>query len=798
MIERIEKVAVIGSGVMGAQIAAHLANAGLSVMLLDIVPDGAKEANIVAKTALEKLVKMDPAPFMHKSFVNRITAANLRDDLNKLGEVDWIIEAIIENPVIKSDLYKKIDAVRKKGSIVSSNTSTIPLGVLTGGQSEDFAADFLITHFFNPPRYMRLLELVTGPKTRADAAALIRKTCDEVLGKGVVECKDTPGFIANRIGTYWMERAVTAAIDLGLSVEEADAVCGKPLNMPKTGVFGLIDLVGLDLMPLIAKSFLATLPTDDAYRTLHRDVPLFSKMIADGYTGRKGKGGFYRINRDPAPDRASDSEARESAAPKKGGKIKESVNLQTGEYAVSKDTKLSALENAGKDLRKLCEGTDKISQFAWTCLRDGLSYAASLVPQIANDVVAVDEAMRFGYNWGDGPFELIDRLGVDWFVDRLKREGARIPELLLKAAGKGFYKTINGKLNYLTIAGEFTPVKRASGILLLSDVKRASEKPVFKTGSASLWDIGDGVLCAEYHSKMNAIDPDIFKTLQEACKIIPSSNGKYKALVIHNEGSNFSVGANLGLALFAINIASWETIEQLVKEGQNTYRQLRYAPFPVVSVMHNMALGGGCEIHLHADHTIAHAETYTGLVEVGVGVIPGWGGCAQLLGRAYHHPKQRKGPMPALAQVFEQIATAKFSKSAFEAREMMYLLDGKHKITFNIDRVLADAKSAALELSKNYKAPEPYSYRLAGPPGKAAIGLSVGAMKAVGKVTPHDEVVIDTLSDILTGGKTNIIKMMSEDDIYKLEFEGFMKLIRTQGTIARIETMLETGKPLRN
>lgn len=779
MIERIEKVAVIGSGVMGSQIAAHLANAGLSVMLLDIVPDGAKDPNVVAKGAIEKLIKMDPAPFMHRDFAKRVSPGNLRDDLNKLGEVDWIIEAIIENPVIKSDLYKKIDGVRKRGSIVSSNTSTIPLGVLTGGQSDEFAADFLITHFFNPPRYMRLLELVVGPKTRPDAAALIRQTCDEILGKGVIACKDTPGFIANRIGTYWMERAVYAAMDLGVSVEEADAVCSKPFNMPKTGVFGLIDLVGLDLMPKIAQSFMDTLPKEDAYRALHRDVPLFKKMIADGYTGRKGKGGFYRINREG------------------GGKIKEAINLSTGEYAKASDSKLPQLEAVGKNLAKLCEGSDKISQFAWTCLRDGLTYAASLVPQIADDIVAVDEAMRFGYNWGDGPFEMIDRLGVDWFIERLRRDNIRVPDLLQKAAGNGFYKTIQGKLHYLSTAGEFQPVKRANGVLLLSDVKRASEKPVFKTGSASLWDIGDGILCAEYHSKMNAIDPDIFKTLQEACKIIPASNGKYKALVIHNEGSNFSVGANLGLALFAINIASWETIEQLVKEGQNTYRQLRYAPFPVVSVMHNMALGGGCEVHLHMDAVVAHAETYTGLVEVGVGVIPGWGGCAQLLGRAYR-ASQRKGPIPALAQVFEQIATAKVSRSAFEARDMMILLDGQSKITFNVDRLLNDAKKIALDLTKNYKAPEPYTYRLPGPPGKAAINLSVSAMKAVGKVTPHDEVVVDTLADILTGGKTNIIKLMTEDDIYKMEFDGFMKLIRTPGSIARIETMLETGKPLRN
>jgi 3-hydroxyacyl-CoA dehydrogenase len=780
MTKKIEKVAVIGAGVMGAQIAAHLANAGFPVLLFDIVPEGATDPNQVAKAAIDRLKGMDPAPFMHKDFVKRVTPCNLRDDLGLLVEMDWIIEAVIENPAIKSELYRKIDAVRKKGAIISSNTSTIPLEVLTAGQSEPFTRDFLITHFFNPPRYMRLLELVVGPKTDQHAINLIRDVCDVRLGKGVVAAKDTPGFIANRIGTYWMERAVYAAMDMGLTVEEADAVLGKPMGMPKTGVFGLIDLIGLDLMPLIAKSFLATLPQDDPYRKLHRDVPLFGKMIADGYTGRKGKGGFYRINREG------------------GGKTKESLNLKTGEYAKVAEGKISALEAAGKNLRALAEHDSKIGQFAWAVLRDGLVYAASLVPQIAEDIVAVDEAMRLGFNWGEGPFELIDRLGVDWFVGRLRAEKIPVPPLLEKAMGKGFYKTIDGKLHYLSTNGDFVAIKRAEGVLLLSDIKRASEKPVFKTGSASLWDVGDGILCAEYHTKMNAIDPDIFKTLKQAIEIINGSKGRYKALVIHNEASNFSVGANLGLALFALNIASFETIEQLVKEGQDTYRALRYAPFPVISVAHGMALGGGCEIHLHMDATIAHTETYTGLVEAGVGVIPGWGGCAQLLGRAYNNPNQGKGPMPGLAQVFEQIATAKVSRSAYEARDMLILLDGAHGITFNRDRLLFDAKQMALKLAKNYTAPQPYTYRLPGPPGKAALSLAVSSMKAMGKVTPHDEVVVDALSDALTGGKTNIIRQVSEDDIYKLEFDGFMKLIKTPDTIARIEHMLETGKPLRN
>ncbi|HVY12193.1 MAG TPA: 3-hydroxyacyl-CoA dehydrogenase NAD-binding domain-containing protein, partial [Alphaproteobacteria bacterium] len=700
----IKKAAVIGSGVMGSQIAAHLANAGLDVLLMDIVPDGASDANQLAKGALDRMKTMDPAPFMHKDFARRVKPANLRDDLKKLGEVDWIIEAVIENPQIKSELYKKVDGARKKGSIVSSNTSTLPLSVLVQGQSDEFQRDFLITHFFNPPRYMRLLELVAGPKTNPAHVKTLNELGDVKLGKSVVMAKDTPGFIANRIGIFWLECAVLAAMDMGLTVEETDAVMGKPLGIPKTGVFGLIDLVGLDLMPHIAKSFLATLPQDDAYRSMHRDVPLIQKMIAEGYTGRKGKGGFYRLNREG------------------GGKVKESVNLATGAYAPSKETKLAQLEAAGKDLKRLCEDKSKIGQFAWRVLRDLLVYVASLVPQIADDVVAVDEAMRNGFNWGEGPFQLLDRLGADWFIARLRSEGKTVPALLLKAAGKSFYTLKDGQLHYLDLNGNFTPVRRNEGVLLLEDVKRAA-KPVFKTGSASLWDIGDGVLCAEFHTKMNAIDPDVFKTLQESIKIIAESGGKFKALVLHNEASNFSVGANLGLALFAINIASWETIEMLVKEGQKTYAALRRAPFPVVGSIHGMALGGGCEAHLHCDAVVAHAETYTGLVETGVGIIPGWGGCVQMLGRAYSNPKQRKGPMPALAQVFEQLAMAKVSKSAFEARDMLYLVDGKHRIAMNSDRCLFDAKSYALELSKNYRPAEPYTYRLPGRAGKAALNM---------------------------------------------------------------------------
>jgi 3-hydroxyacyl-CoA dehydrogenase len=779
MDSEIKYVAVIGSGVMGSQIAAHITNAGIPVLLLDIVPKGTGDRNALAKGAIEKLLKMDPAPFMHAKNEKLLTPGNLDDDIGKLREVDWIIEAVLENPQIKSDLYKKIDAVRKTGSIVSSNTSTIPLSVLIKGQTDRFARDFMITHFFNPPRYMRLLELVAGNATRPDAVTAIRNFGDRNLGKGVVMCKDTPGFIANRLGVFFLQSAVNAAIDLGLTVEEADAVFSKPAGMPKTGVFGLLDLIGIDLMPLIAKSFLATLPPDDTYRVINIEHALITKMIADGYTGRKGKGGFYRLTKTET------------------SKVKESIDLKTGAYRASEKARLPAVEAAGKNLRALCEAPDKIGKFAWTVLSQALCYAASLVPQIADDITAVDAGMRLGFNWQYGPFELIDRLGVAWFVERLKAEKKPVPEFLQKAAENGsFYQTDNGKLQFMTIYGAFKPIVRPDGVLLLSDIKRGS-KPVTKNGSASLWDVGDGVLCLEFHSKMNAIDPDTLGMVKKAVTTISDSEGKWKGLVVHNEADNFSVGANLGLAMFAINIAMWPAIDDLVKQGQEAYAALRFAPFPSVAAPAGMALGGGCEITLHCSAVQAHAETYIGLVEVGVGLIPGWGGCAQMLGRAFSMKKRFGGPIPPISQVFETVSLAKVAKSAFEAQDMLYLRhsDG---ITMNRDRLLFDAKQKVLELAKDYKAPEPLQLNLPGPTGRAALYLAIEGFKLLGRALPHDVTVSKALASVLCGGEHDFTALVSEEQIRVMEKREFMKLVHTPESVARIHHMLDTGKPLRN
>lgn len=778
----IRKVGVLGAGVMGAGIAAHVANAGIPVVLLDIVPKDLPvggDRDVVARTALEKLAKAKPAAFMAAHRAKLVTPGNLEDGLGLLADCDWIIEAVVERPDIKQAVYRKVDAVRKPGSIVSSNTSTIPLGKLVEGLPEGFARDFLITHFFNPPRYMRLLELVVGPATRPDAVAAIRGFADVALGKSVVDCKDTPGFIANRIGTFWIEMATRTAIDLGLTVEEADAIAGRPMGFPKTGIFGLLDLVGIDLGPHIAASMLSTLPADDAYRRIHREEPLLAKMIAGGLIGRKGKGGFYRM------------------APGPGGKkTKEAIDLQSGEYRPTRSAQLASMA-ASKEggLRALLEHPDRGGRFAWTMLSETLAYAASLVPAIADQVASVDEAMRTGYSWGKGPFELLDQVGPAWFAAKLAAEGREVPPILQTVGDGTFYRVHDGKLQQLTLAGSYADIRRAPGVLLLADVKRAS-KPVAKSGAASLWDVGDGVLCLEFHTKMNALDEGILKMLGKAMAIIDGQ--RFKALVLHNEADNFSVGANIGIALFAANVALWPAIEESIAGGQQMFKALEYAPFPVVGAPAGMALGGGCEILLHCDAVQAHAETYMGLVEVGVGVIPGWGGCKKMLTRWATNPKVPGGPMPAVAKVFELISTATVSTSAEEAREHLFLRpsDG---ITMNRDRLLADAKAKALALvAAGYQPPEPVELALPGPSGKAALDMAVDGFRASGMATPHDVVVAGRLATVVTGGDTDPTEKVAEDELSRLEREAFLALIKTPGTLARIEHMLGTGKPLRN
>ena len=773
----IEKAAVVGAGPMGGAIAAHIANAGHDVVLLDIVPEGDGNRNALAEGAVARMLKHDPAPFMDKADARRIATGNIEDHLHLLGDADWIVEAVTERAEIKQDVYRRIDSARKTGSIVSSNTSTILWSALTEGMPESFARDFLITHFFNPPRYMRLLEVAAGPATREDAVEAVSGFADLRLGKSVVRCKDTPGFIANRIGTYWLVAALGAALEDGIAVEEADALLGRPIGAPKTGVFGLIDLVGLDLMPLVGRSLTQSLPADDPLRAIYVEPEIVATMIADGYTGRKGKGGFYRL--DP------ESKKRE----------KQAVDLQTGEYAPARRPRLASVEESGGSLRALLDSRDRTGAYAWKVMSGTLAYAAGLVPEIADDVEAVDRAMRLGYNWKRGPFELIDDLGGEWFAGKLAAEDRNVPPLL-QAAGDsgGFYRVSEGRGGHLAAGGVYRPITRPEGVLLLSDIKRTGT-PLARNGSASLWDTGDGVACLEFHTKMNALDTEIMALLGKSMKIVEDG---MKALVIHNEGSNFSVGMNLGVALFAVNVGAWPMIEEAIEQGQEAFKALKFAPFPVVGAPSGMALGGGCEILLHCDAVQAHAESYMGLVEVGVGIVPGWGGCKEMMLRGLAHDRAGfGGSMPAISKVFETIGLAKVSRSAKEARKLGFLREGDG-ISANRDRLLADAKARALALAEDYAPPQPATVRLPGKTGRIALQMAVKGLAKTRKATPHDLVVVDRLGTVLTGGDTDATREVPEDRFSELERAAIVDLMRMPATIARMEHMLETGKPLRN
>jgi 3-hydroxyacyl-CoA dehydrogenase len=607
-VTEIKQVAVLGSGVMGSGIAAVLANAGIPVLLLDM-PAKEGPRNALAEGAIKKQSEGGTPGFAHKKYVKLVTAGNFEDDLAKLAECDWIVEVVVEKLEIKQEVYRKIDAVRKKGSIVSSNTSTLPLHVLISGMPQAFADDFLITHFFNPPRFMRLLEVAKSSNFAADRFAAFCDFADRVLGKGVVPVKDTPGFIANRIGVYWMTAGLTEALATGIRIEEADAIMGKPLGLPKTGMFGLYDLIGIDLMPLIAKAMLATLPKDDAFRTLYQLPEIVQKMIADGYTGRKGKGGFYRMNKEG------------------GKKTLEAMNLKTGEYTPEKKAKLESIDAAKMGLAALFAHPDVGGQYARAVMLKTLHYAASLIPEISDDIHSVDAAMQMGYNWKYGPFQMIDKLaaqgksGTEIFAGALQQAGMSVPPIIAQSLGKKLYEVQSGVRQQFSIGGKFAPVPIPDGSLMLEDIK-LTQKPVHKNASAQVWDLGDGVACLELTSKQNTWDPENLKMVAQLPALVQQKG--FRAVVVGTDGDHFSFGANIGYFLLACNTASWWAISDMVKQGQDAFMGIKYAPFPVVTSLSGMALGGGCELNLHVDAVQAHLESYIGLVEVGIGVIPGW------------------------------------------------------------------------------------------------------------------------------------------------------------------------------
>lgn len=770
----INKVAVIGSGVMGGAIAAHLANAGVQVLLLDIPHQ--EDRNKIVKDAIERLKKSSPAAFMEPKFAERIEIGNTEDDLAKLKEYDWAIEAIIEKVEIKRDLYKRIDEICDGKIIVSSNTSSIPLHDLIAERSSGFQSNFMITHFFNPPRYMRLLEVVKGEKTNQATYDEVCLFADKMLGKGVVPCHDTPAFIANRIGAYAMMRTLDEALKSDLGIDLIDQIFTKVVSIPKTGMFGLLDLVGLDVMYYVGLELQEKLPATDKVKQL--DIAainsLIKSMIDAGYIGRKGKGGFYRL---------------ESSGDKK---IKQIRNLKTGDYSpASSKIEVGSWEKHKGNIADFLADQSPEAQLVWNVISDVLLYAVSLVPEITDDIIYVDRAMRLGFNWKFGPFELLDRLNPAWFRTRLEKDKKPVPQLLTDVGEGHFYKIENGRRLYLTTNNRYTPITRPEGVLRLKDIKDAA-KPLLSNPSANLWDIGDGAVCFEFTSKNNTIDPDLIKLLEASIDLVEKD---YKALIIHNEADNFCYGANINLFLEATKGRSMAEADQYLKYAQGVFSRLKYSPFPVVGAPSGMALGGGCEILLHSNAIVAHAESYIGLVEVGVGIIPAWGGCKEMLLR--EDEQTLGGALLGFKNAFETIGLAKVSRSAFEAKKLKFLRP-TDIIVMNRDRLLFEAKKHGLMLAASFKAPEEKRIKLPGSAGLIALKLGLKSFLSAGQISDYDMFVGERLAYVLSGGKTDILHRVSEQDLFDLERAAIIELIQNQKTIDRIMHILKTGKPLRN
>jgi 3-hydroxyacyl-CoA dehydrogenase len=744
----IRKVAVIGSGVMGGGIAAQVANAGVPVILLDVTRD-------VATEAVERLRAQRPPPFMDEHATRLIATGSIAEDMALVADCDWIIEAIVEKPDAKRDLYRRIENHRHAEAAVSSNTSTIPLAELMREAPKALKRRFLITHFFNPPRHMRLLEIVTSPETAAETAQLVSSFADMRLGKTVVTCKDRPGFIANRLGCFWMQCAISEAIARDVTVEEADAVMGKPFGIPRTGVFGLADLVGIDLLPKVNASLAATLGNDDLFHSVNAPLPVIDWMIGEGLIGRKGKGGFYRVNRE-------------------SGKRKEALDLRSRTY------RPATVFNAS-DADTLLADPGKLGSYARAVMFKTLAYAALLVGDAANDVQSIDAAMRLGYNWAHGPFQLMDSIGTGRLRKLISEAGLPVASILDAPA---FYR--DGQV--FSADGTYRPLVRPPGVLALEDVKRRS-RPLLRSNAANLWDLGDGVACFELTTKMNTLDSAVFAALDEAIDIVAD---KARALVFYSDAANFSAGINLNWVM-----EHHDDFERIVRMGQKSFKRLKYAGFPSVAAVAGLALGGGCELMLHASAVQAHAECYAGLVEASVGILPAWDGCGQLLERLLGDPRLPRGPMPAVSRAFEIIAAAQVSTSAIHARELGFLRPGDG-ITMNRDRLLADARERALSLVANYRPPDPPSFGLPGPSGRVALMMAAESQLRLGRASAHDMRVAAAIAEVLTGGDADPLHPCSEADLMTLERKEVLKLAALPETQARIRHTLDTGKPLRN
>ena len=739
---KIKNVVVIGSGTMGSGIAAHLCNANIPVTLLDLKTE-------ISEKARERIHKSRPPLLIDKSKINNIKVGNISDNFDVVKDADWIVEAVVERIDVKHQIYEKIFKVRKDGAIVSSNTSSIPIKVLSEHLSDVEKKDFCITHFFNPVRYMGLLEIVKNENNDLNKINQLKEFCEIELGKGAIVCNDTPGFLGNRVGVYAMQVAMTEAFKMKLSVEEADAIFGRPMGIPKTGVFGLYDLIGIDLMADVLKSFIKELPETDEFHEVAKEIPLVKKLIETGYTGRKGKGGFYRVNKTGA------------------AKIMEAINLESGDYSPSKkiDVKSDKV-----DLQVLINRKDRYGEYAWSVLSKIIKYASSLVPSITKEFNDIDEAMRLGFNWSKGPFEMLEEIGVKDFFDRVDEfKKNKFLENLSKTKNEDFY-------------GER---QKYTNIETLGKVKKTASS-LDGNNSAKIYRFNDYNI-VEFTTKANALDYDSMDALKKATD---------KPLIIINESMQFSAGVNLTYTMQFADKKDFKSIEKFIMYFQETCKHLKYSKYPVISAPSGLTLGGGFEVMVQSNFVASHTNIVVGLVETIVGLIPAGGGCKEMLARWLDTDEAKKDPNFAPLKVFDIIGYGKTATSPVEAEPMKYLRPSDKKI-MNRNSLLEVSKKILLD-NKDFKAPNELQFKL---PGKVVLE----DMNKILDKLYNDKVILDhgvtvakELAHVLSGGDTTIDKILSEDDLFKLELDAFMRLIETQKTQDRIKHTLATGKPLVN
>jgi len=820
MLKRIEKVAVLGAGTMGSRIAAHLANAGVRSYLLDIVPPDAPAnaatavRNRIAEAGLDAARKSKPAAFMEPGLARLVTTGNFEDHLSLLAECDWIIEAVVENLDLKRTLLRKVEAVRKPGTIITTNTSGLPVHSIAEGFSTDFRRHWFGTHFFNPPRYMRLLEIIPTPESDPAAIEAIAQFCSVRLGKGIVYAKDTPNFIANRIGTFSVVNIIRLMQEFDFSIEDVDALTGSAIGFPKSATFRTIDMIGLDVLGHVVRnakhmvSALAGAGGSDVELLDERgdlELPAFyDQMVERKMLGDKTQAGFYKKDRGPQ------------------GEQRLALDWKTLEYRPSSRPKFPSLEMAknvdslGERVRMLTgfggEKLDKAGQFLWTALSEVFTYSANRIPEISDNVVEIDRAMRMGFNWEMGPFELWDAIGVRESDARMKQEGKPVSsnvEKLLASGHSSWYtdapQTASGRSYFDFATTSLKEEKVAPGVWSVTVAKK-SNGVVKANSGASLIDLGDGVGCIEFHSKMNSLGADIIQLTSQVLK--PDGLGEnFDAFVISNDAANFSVGANIMLLLMAVQDEEWDEVDMMIRQFQNMTQLIKFSPKPVVAAPFGMALGGGCEVSLHSAARQPHAELYMGLVEVGVGLLPGGGGCKEMTLRAVDaaqsiRPEGRGESvemMEAMKKAFETIALAKVSTSAFEARSLGFLSRGD-EITMNRERVLSDAKAHALELARaGYRAPVPRTDIPA--PGEnilATLKLGVHLMRQGEFISDHEVKIATNVAEVLCGGALTPGTPITEQYLLDLEREAFKSLSGERKTQERIQFTLKTGKPLRN